>query len=233
MVVVVDGMFPLGVGDLNVLGKENGDAGSIPGITIGALSWSPLSLSPGEYPWELVRPLSINEGSGKAGERVFRVVILLASGLVGFVLWRISVRLEMLPFRLRPLPCLTCVGRKGDGVEVTDCCCECCDCHIAVADGVLGLEEVKEDSFECGIMDWKVVLDRGEAGLLFDELRSESNGSEPCRSSVGVYRPFKFLDRNPPGPAERGVPVRDGCFAVEAFESRRVKEELVTFIALL
>lgn len=77
------------------------------------------------------------------------------------------------------------------------------------------------------------MLDRGEAGLLFDELRSESNGSEPCRSSVGVYLPFRLLDRNPPGPVERGVPVRDGCFAVEALESRRAREELVTFIALL
>ena len=170
-------------------------------------------------------------------------MVLLTSGLVdggvevGGVrlklgLWRTSVRLEMLPFRLCPLPCLICVGRKDD-VEVTDCCCECCDCNIAAEEGVLGLEEVEGDSFWCAIIYWKLVLDKGEAGLLFDELRSESNGSEPCRSSVGVYLPFKLLDRNPPGPAERGVPVRDGCFAVEALESRRPREEFVTFIALL
>jgi hypothetical protein len=71
-----------------------------------------------------------------------------------------------------------------------------------------------------------------EAGLLFDEFRSESNVSEPCRSSVGVYLPFKLLDKNPPGPMERGVPVHDGCFAIEAFEFRRVNEELVTFTVL-
>jgi len=224
-------VFPLGVGDLNALGKENGDAVSIPERPPGR------SLSPGEYPWALERPLSISEESRRGGERIFRVVALLVSGLmeeeeeegVAVVgLWRTSVRLEMLPFRLCPLPCLTCVGR--DDVEVADCCCECCDCHIRVEEGVLGLEEVEGGPFGYAIIDWKLVLDRGEAGLLFDELRSESNGSEPCRSSVGVYRPFKLLERNPP---ERGVAVRDGCFAVEALESRRAKEELVTFIALL
>ena len=168
------------------------------------------------------------------------MTVLLTSGLVVAViglelklgLWRTSVRLEMLPLRLCPLPCLTCVGREDDA-EVTDCCCGCCDCHIAFKEGVLGLEEMEGDSFECGIIDWKVVLDRGEAGLLLEEFRSESNVSEPCRSSVGVYLPFKLLDRNPPGPMERGVPVRDGCFAVEALESRRANEELVTFTVLL
>ena len=77
------------------------------------------------------------------------------------------------------------------------------------------------------------MVERGEAGLLLDEFRSESNGSEPCRSSVGVYLPFKLLERNPPGLMERGVPVRDCCFAVEALESLRAKDELVTFIAPL
>ena len=173
---------------------------------------------------------------------MFRVAILLTSGLmeeeeeveevvvIGLEelgLWRTSVRLEMLPFRLCPLPCLACVGR--DDVEVVGCC-ECCDCHMRVEEGVLGLEEVEGDPFGYAIIDWKAALDRGEAGLLFDELRSESNVSEPCRSSVGVYLPFKLLERNPP---ERGVPVRDGCFAVEALESRRDKDELVTFIELL
>lgn len=145
-------------------------------------------------------------------------------------LWRISLRLEMLPLRLCPLPCLTCVGRK-DGVEVADCCCG--DCNIAIEEGVLGLEEVEGDSFGCAIIDWKDVVESGEAGLLFDEFRSESNGSDPCRSSVGVYLPFRLLDRNPPELMERGVPVLDGCFAVEALESRRAKEGLVPFIALL
>ena len=82
-------------------------------------------------------------------------------------------------------------------------------------------------------MGRKDVVERGDAGLLFDGFRSESKGSEPCRSSVGVYLPFKLLDRNPPGLMERGVPVRDGCFAVEALESLRAKEELVIFIAPL
>lgn len=77
------------------------------------------------------------------------------------------------------------------------------------------------------------MVERGEAGLLFDVFRSESKGSEPCRSSVGVYLPFKLLDRKPPGLMERGVPVRDGCFAVEALESLRVKEESFVFIAPL
>jgi len=143
-------------------------------------------------------------------------------------LWRTSLRLEMLPFRLCPLPCLTCVGRKDD-VEAVGWYCGCCDCNMELEEGVLGLEEVEGDT----IIDWKEVFDRGEAGLLFDEFRSESNGSGPCRSSVGVYLPFKLLDRNPPGLRERGVPVRDGCFAVEALESLRDKEELVAFIALL
>ena len=147
-------------------------------------------------------------------------------------LWRTSLRLEILPLRLCPLPRLICVGRKDD-VDVTDCCCECCDCNMAFEKGVLGLEEVERDSFGGAIIDWKEAFDRGEAGLLFDEFRSESKGSGPCRSSVGVYLPFKLLDRNPPGPAERGVPVRDGCFAVEALESLRDKEELVAFIVLL
>ena len=221
------------MGDLNTLEKENGDPGSIPERSPGR------SLSAGEYPWELERPLSISEESRRGGERMFRGVVLLVSslmeeeegvtvvGLEELGLWRTSVRLEILPFRLCPLPCLTCVGR--DDVEVVDCCCECCDCH-RVEEGVLGLEEVEGGPFGYAIIDWKVVFDRGEAGLLFDGLRSESNGSEPCRSSVGVYRPFKLLERNPPA---RGVPVRDGCFAVEALESRRAKEELVTFIALL
>lgn len=137
----------------------------------------------------------------------------------------------MLPFRLCPLPFLVWVGRKDD-VEVADCCCDCCDCHIAVEEGVLGLE-AEGGSLGYGVIGWKVVMERGEAGLFFDGFRSESNGSEACRSSVGVYRPFKLLDRNPPGPVERGVPVRDGCLAVEALESRRTKEELVMFIALL
>lgn len=83
------------------------------------------------------------------------------------------------------------------------------------------------------MIDWRGVVERGEAGLLFDKFRSESKGSEVCRSSVGVYLPFKLLDKNPPGLVERGVPVRDGCFAVEALESLRVKEELVLFIAPL
>ena len=239
-VVVVGGMFPLGVGDLNILEKANGDPRSIPEITLGALSWSPpFSLSPGECPRALERPLSTNGESEREGDRTFLVIVLFTSGLVEVEglglelgLWRTSVRLEMLPLRLCPLPCLMCVGRKDD-IEVAGCCCERCDCNIVVEEGVLGLEDVEGDSFGCGIIDWKVVLDRGEAGLLFDELRSESNGSEPCRSSVGVYLPFKLRDRNPPGPAERGVPVRDGCFAVEALESRRPREELVTFIALL
>ena len=224
---MVGGVFPLGVGDLSTLEKANGDPGSIPEKSPGR------SLSAGEYPWELERPLSISEESRRGGERILRVVVLLASGLmeeeeegVGLEgLWRTSVRLEILPFRLCPLPRLACVGRVD--VEVADCCC---DCHIRVEEGVLGLEEVEGGPFGYAIIDWNVVLDRGEAGLLFDELRSESNGSEPCRSSVGVYLPFKLLERNPPA---RGVPVRDGCFAVEALESRRAKEELVTFIALL
>ena len=121
------------------------------------------------------------------------MTVLLTSGLVVAViglelklgLWRTSVRLEMLPLRLCPLPCLTCVGREDDA-EVTDCCCGCCGCHIAFKEGVLGLEETEGDSFECGIIDWKVVLDRGEAGLLLEEFRSESNVSEPCRSSHWV-----------------------------------------------
>jgi hypothetical protein len=171
------------------------------------------------------------------------MIVLLTSGLVVEVkavvvglglkleLWRISLRLEMLPFRLCPLPCLTCVGRKGD-VEVTGCC-ECCDCSSAAEDGVLGLEEVEGDPFGSATRVWKGAVERGEAGLLLDEFRSESNGSAPCRSSVGVYLPFKLLERNPPGLMERGVPVRDGCFAVEALESLRDKEELVAFITLL
>lgn len=114
-----------------------------------------------------------------------------------------------------------------------DWCCECCDCNIAFEEGVLGLEKVEGESLGSTIIGWKEVFDRGEAGLLFDGFRSESNRSGPCRSSVGVYLPFKLLDRNPPVLAERGVPVRDGCFAVEALESRRDKEELVAFIALL
>lgn len=244
VVVVVGGMFPLGVGDLSILEKENGDPRSIPEITLGALSWSPtLTLSPVEYPWALERPVSIYGESGRTGERTLRVMVLLTSGLVvgeavvvgmglKLGLWRTSLRLEILPFRLCPLPCLICVGRK-DGVEVTDCCCEGCDCNIAVEEGVLGLEEVKGDSFGCAIIAWKDVVERGEAGLLFDEFLSESNGSDPRRSSVGVYLPFRLLDRNPPGLVERGVPVRDGCLAVEALESRRPKEELVAFIALL
>lgn len=36
--VVVGGAFPVGVGDLNILEKENGDPSSIPEITLGALS---------------------------------------------------------------------------------------------------------------------------------------------------------------------------------------------------
>jgi hypothetical protein len=99
--------------------------------------------------------------------------------------------------------------------------------------GVFGLEEVEGDSFGSTTIDRKEAFDKGEAGLLFDNFRSESNGSGPCRSSVGVYRPFKLLDRNPPGPTERGVPVRDGCFAVEALESLRDREELVVFVAPL
>lgn len=169
---------------------------------------------------------------------------LLTSGLVvvkaevgfGFGLklglWRTSLRLEMLPFRLCPLPCLICVGRKGDE-EVICCCCECCDCNTAFEEGVLGLEEAGGDSFGYAIIGWKEVFERGEAGLLLGGFRSESNGSGPCRSSVGVYLPFRLLERNPPGPAERGVPVRDGCLAVEALESRRDNEELVAFIELL
>jgi len=178
--------------------------------------------------------------SGRVGERILRVVALLKSGLAVAVMglglklepWRTSLRLEILPFRLCPLPRLTCVGRKTD-VEVIGCCCKCCGCRIAFEEGVLALEGVEGGSFGSVIIGWKDAFDRGEAGLLFDEFRSESNGSEPCRSSVGVYLPFRLLDRNPPGPAERGVPVRDGCFAVEALESRRAKEELVTFIVLL
>jgi hypothetical protein len=112
------------------------------------------------------------------------------------------------------------------------CCCEGCDCNTAFEEGVLGLEEVVGDPFGYAI-DWKEVFDSGEAGLLLDGFRSESNGSGPCRSSVGVYLPFKLLDRNPPGPAERGVPVRDGCLAVEALESRRDNDGLVAFIELL
>lgn len=104
---------------------------------------------------------------------------------------------------------------------------------MAAEEGVSGLEEVEGDSFGNAIIGRKDVVDRGEAGLLFDEFRSESNGSELCRSSVGVYLPFKLLDKNPPVLVERGVPVRDGCFAVEALESPRAKEEVVAFIVLL
>ena len=174
------------------------------------------------------------------------MIILLTSGLVKGVvvteaevglelilgLWMTSLRLEILPFRLCPLPRLACVGRKDD-VEVAGCCCEWCDCHIAFEEGVLGLEEVEGDPFGSAVIGWKDAFDRGDTGLLFDEFRSESNGSGPCRSSVGVYLPFKLLDKNPPGPVERGVPVREGCFAVEALESRRDKEESVVFIVLL
>lgn len=47
VVVIVSGAFPFGVGDLNILEKEDGDPSSIPEITLGSRSWSPaLSLSP-------------------------------------------------------------------------------------------------------------------------------------------------------------------------------------------
>lgn len=83
------------------------------------------------------------------------MVVLLTSGLADVAvivlglklgLWRISLRLEMLPLRLCPLPRLMCVERK-DGVEVTGCCGDGWDCHIAVEEGVSGLEEVEGDSF--------------------------------------------------------------------------------------
>lgn len=122
--------------------------------------------------------------SGRAGERTFRVIVLLASGLaevvlwLKFELWRISLRLEMLPLRLCPLPCLICVGWKDD-MEVAGWCCGGCGCHIAVEEGVSGLEEVVGESFGEVIIGWKDVVERGEAGLFLDEFRSESKGSEP------------------------------------------------------
>ena len=47
--------------------------------------------------------------------------------------------------------------------------------------------------------------------------------------TLGVYRPFKFLDRTPPGPAERDVLIRGGCFAVEGRVSQ-VHRAVVTSI---
>ena len=78
--VAVGEAFKFGVGDLNILEKEDGDPRSDPEITLSALS-----LSPGECPWVVERPFSTYGESGRAGERKFRVIVLLVSGLAEVV----------------------------------------------------------------------------------------------------------------------------------------------------